>query len=136
LWSEHYCKLLNEAPDTNCIFDNSFKDEIDKEVLNMTNNFEKDYDNTGILSGCITINEVANVCMSMSNHKSPGYDNISYESFKYGGHILFQKVCKLYNAIIMYSYIPVAMKHSIVIPLYKGKKKPKNNVNSYGKKLY
>ena len=122
VWSDHYNNLLNESPNTDDEFNNEFKTMIENEVLQMEQIFQKQYDDTGIFSNSITVNEVANVCIGMPNHKAPGIDNISYESIKYGGYVLFQKLSELYNAIIAFSYIPASMKHSIIIPLYKGKK--------------
>ena len=131
VWSKHFSDLLNENISENHDFDNVFKDTIDKQVTDMEQVFQRKYDNTGVLNTDLTVNEVAKICLSMPNHKAPGYDNISYESIKYGGHILYEYLTKLYNAMIKYAYIPVEMKLSIVIPLYKGKKKPQNDVNSY-----
>ena len=67
----------------------------------------------------------------MPNHKSPGIDYISYESLKYGGHVLFEYLAQLYNAMLKHIHIPVALKHSLIIPIYKGKRKPKDNLTSY-----
>jgi len=131
LWSEHYSNLLNETASNSNDVDHEFGDYVENEVTQMDSTFLKDHDNTGTLSNPITVNEVAGVCMSMPNKKSAGMDNISYESLKYGGHVLFQKLSELYNSIITFSYIPAGMKHSIIIPIYKGKKKPRNNMNSY-----
>ena len=57
----------------------------------------------------------------MPNHKGTGIDNISYESLKYGGYALFAQLTELYDNILTEMYIPNIMKHSIIIPVYKGK---------------
>ncbi len=130
LWTDHYIKLLNESPGDGD-FDGSFKQYVEREVANMQLTFMKDHDDLGILSQAITTNEVASVCLSMPNNKASGEDNISYESLKYGGHQLYQTLCELFNAIITYTYIPAAMKHCVIVPLHKGKKKPRDDINSY-----
>ena len=129
LWSEHYSKLLNES-DVND-FDPGFNTYINNEEQQMADTYDIDKDNTEILSDAITVNEVANACKSMPNNKSAGMDNISYESLKYGGYLLYQRLSELYNAIITFAYVPSSMKHSVIIPLYKGKKKPRDHVDSY-----
>jgi len=97
----------------------------------MADTYDIEKDNTGVLSTKITVNEVANACKSMPNNKSAGFDSISYESLKHGGHLLYQRLSDLYNAIITFAYVPTSMKHSVIIPLYKGKKKPRDHVDSY-----
>ena len=40
-------------------------------------------------------------------------------------------IATLYNAILDLNRIPVGFKQGLIIPLYKGGRKPRNNVNSY-----
>jgi exonuclease III len=131
LWAKHYSNLLNEQPIADSQFDECFRDHIECEVTNMINTYHTNNDNTGVLIPIITINEVATICKSMPNHKSPGHDNVCYESLKYGGYLLFERLALMYNAIIKFIHVPKDMKHSIIIPLYKGKKKPRDDINSY-----
>ena len=78
-----------------------------------------------------SINEIANTCKGLPNNKAPGYDQISYECVKYGGYKLYEHLTDLYNNIIKFTHVPQVLKHSVIIPLYKGKHKPRNLVGSY-----
>ena len=131
LWSSHFKQLLNEPDVTESTFDECFKKHIDSEVNDMFHTYNRHHDNTGVLKEHITVNEVASTCKCMPNHKSAGLDNVCYESLKYGGHLLFEKLSQMYNAIILYIHVPREMKHSVIIPIYKGKKKPRDDINSY-----
>jgi len=74
---------------------------------------------------CITIDEVVDVCKSLKNNKSTGLDNISYE------HVTLQKhLCSLFTLIISNCYIPICWKSSVIIPLFKGGNKVKNDPNA------
>ena len=97
----------------------------------MIDKYTKKSDNTGILDKQISESEVDIVCKSMSNRKAPGYDGISYESLKLGSINLYKHLCTLYNAIIYNVHVPNSLKTSVIIPIYKGKKKPKDDPSSY-----
>ena len=131
LWSAHFKQLLNEPDVTESTFDECFRKHIDSEVNDMLHTYNRHYDNTSVLKEHITVNEVASTCKRMPNHKSAGLDNVCYESLKYGGHLLFEKLSQMYSAIISYIHVPREMKHSVIIPIYKGKKKPRDDINSY-----
>ncbi len=94
----------------------------------MRNSFNTSDDVTETLSSPFTINEIASVCTRLAN-KSPGYDRICNESLKNGGHALFETLCYIFNAMISYDYIPPALKHSIIVPIFKGTQKPKTALN-------
>jgi len=88
-------------------------------------------DVTATLTEKLTVNEVANICKNLPNNKEPGYDSITYECVKHGGNALYECLTHLFNHIIELMYIPAALKHSIIIPLHKGKQKPRNLISSY-----
>ena len=71
---------------------------------------------------CITIDEVVDVCKSLKNNKSTGLDNISYEHVKLQKHL-----CSLFTLRISNCYIPICWKSSVIIPLFKGGNKIKND---------
>ena len=131
LWETYYKELLNEQPNETAQYDNIHHSAIRSHVEYLTGSFNTDDDATGTLAEEFTINEIASICKNLPNNKSPGYDRITNECLKYGGYALYAILCNIYNAIIEYGYIPPGLKHSIVIPLYKGKNKPKTALNSY-----
>ena len=94
-------------------------------------NFSKDDDNTGVLLDEFSVSEISKICKAMPNGKAPGYDLISYESMKHGGNELYRHLSILYNAIVKYVHIPTCMKYNISVPIHKGKKRPKDDPNSY-----
>jgi hypothetical protein len=61
----------------------------------------------------------------------PGVVILMYENFKHGSQLLFDKLGTLFNAIIKYAKIPQLFKLGLLIPLYKGKRKPKSQKGSY-----
>lgn len=44
---------------------------------------------------------------------------------------MYEHLTTLFNLFVEFSYIPVQLKTSVIFPLYKGKKKPKDDVSSY-----
>jgi endonuclease/exonuclease/phosphatase family metal-dependent hydrolase len=130
-WQSHFTGLLNEQPNDSASFDNCFKHDIETKVANMINTFSKHTDNTGVLNTEFAVDEVAKVCWSLPNGKAPGLDMIPYEGLKLGTESLYIVLTRLYNAITRHVYVPVVLKHSIIIPLHKGKRKPKNKPDSY-----
>ena len=75
LWSEHYRQLLNDTGQHT--FDDEFRGYISGQVNDMFTSYDKHYDNTGVLSQPVTVNEVANACKTMPNSKSAGFDGIT-----------------------------------------------------------
>ena len=131
VWNSHYESLLNEQESSSNSYDSDFGFHIQEEVDHLKNSMPHTEDTTGILRDPITVNEVAQVCGSMPNRKAPGADLISYESLKNGGHSLFVHLTNLYNAIIDQVYIPQPLKYNVIIPVHKGKRKPKDSMDSY-----
>ena len=60
-----------------------------------------------------------------------GEDKLYYESIKYGGEIVKDILLKLFTAMLQFSHTPTSMKRGIIITLYKGGNKKKNDPNSY-----
>ena len=60
-----------------------------------------------------------------------GEDRLYYESIKYGGVIVKDILLKLFTAMLNFSHTPKSMKRGIIITLYKGGNKKKNDPNSY-----
>ena len=131
MWKHYYQQLLNEQPSEKERYDEQHGLAMRNDVEHLNSIFNNTDDATGTLIGDFTVNEIAIVCKGLPNNKASGYDTITYECVKYGGYELFKKLSYLFNNIVHFMYIPSALKHIIIIPLYKGKQKPKNSVNSY-----
>lgn len=123
--------LLNEQPAEAARYDSEHQEQVRKKVEHLNGTLNLIDDATGTLTDKFTVNEVATICKKLQNNKAAGYDCITYESLKYGGYELYTKLTYLYNNIIQYMHIPAALKHSMIIPIYKGKQKPRTSVNSY-----
>ncbi len=131
LWKHYYTNLLNETPEESARYDNDQFQQLRNDIDLLNERFGKVTDSTGTLSEDFTINEIASVCKGLLKNKAPGYDLISNECLKHGGHTLYETLQHLFNSIVHLGYIPVALKHSIIVPIYKGKNKPKTSMNSY-----
>jgi len=131
LWKRHYYELLNEQPSEAALYDADHMEQLQNEVDNIKTVSNETDDPTGTLSEPFTVNEIANICKCLPNNKAPGYDSITYECVKYGGYKLYEWLTFLFNNIVQATYIPQPLKHSVIITLHKGKRKPKNEVTSY-----
>ena len=131
LWRKHFCSILNESQEESELFDCDFQEDLVNVISDMERTFVKDNDNTGLLRDPFSDSEIRSVCMCLPTGKAPGVDNVSYEALKYGTEKLFKTLNKLFNGMTMYTYIPNQLKISVIIPLYKGKNKPKDDINSY-----
>lgn len=131
MWKNHYETLLNEQEDEAKLYDKSFKQNIDFQVEQLSKNMSKDIDTMGIFQNEFTEQEIQNLSKSLPNGKSPGYDLISYENIKNGGLILYKHISELFNGIIKFVYIPDFYKYGLLINAHKGKRKPRDNKDSY-----
>ena len=73
--------------------------------------------------------EVQKTCQSMPNGMACGHDGLSYESLRHGTTTLYKHLTFLFNSMVKHAYMPPDLKTSVVIPLHKGKGKPKDEVN-------
>lgn len=131
LWEQYYTTLLNEQPSEAAGYDTEHQEFIRREIEHLNSTYNKTDDVTNTLNQDFTVNEVANLCKSLPNNKAAGHDAITYECVKHGGHQLYEALAYLFNHIVQFMHIPASLKHSIIIPLYKGKQKPRTALNSY-----
>ena len=90
-------------------------------------------DNTAadVLVEPFTEREISRHIKSLHKRKSPGIDGIQNEHIVHAGEYFCSAVTFLFNTILRFEQIPKVWKTSIVIPIYKGKGKPKPDPNSY-----
>ena len=130
-WCNHFSGILNEQEHEKEQYDSQFETKVNEDINNMQNMFCKNVDCTGVLDKPVNVEEIGNICASFPNNKAAGYDNIPYESLKYGNNALYETLAEFYNSIINLLYVPDGLKTSLIIPLYKGHKKLKSDPNSY-----
>ena len=131
VWKRHFSKLLNEQPSEKTSFNEHFNESITASIRVMEKTFSKDIDNTEIMSSAFTVDEIKSVCANLPRGKAPGYDGIGYEAVKFGNTALYSQLATLFNSMTMLVHIPENLKINVIIPLHKGKGKPKDNVKSY-----
>ena len=79
----------------------------------------------------VTLQELDDAVCQLSKGKACGDDEIDNEHIHFSGRNFRKLLVDLYNAMLLKSYIPISMKVRIIIPLYKGGTKPKDNPDSY-----
>ena len=131
MWCSVYTDLLNENKEEHNLYDNEFRKKVDADVAIMEKRFSKTNDNTNVFADSVSEQELIVLSKQFSNNKSAGFDELTYENIKYAGYSFYVKLTALYNAMIKHVYIPSTFKKAVIIPAYKGKRKPKNDVNSY-----
>ena len=67
----------------------------------------------------------------LKKKKSPGIYMVQSEHIIYGGRTLFKCLANLFGAIINLNYIPYILKTGLLVPIYKGPPKQRNNPDSY-----
>ena len=75
--------------------------------------------------------EVSTAIRCLAKRKSPGHDNTLNEHIIHAGPVCASALVTLFNSVLHYEKVPINWQTSILIPLYKGKGKPKDNPSSY-----
>jgi hypothetical protein len=131
MWKTHFGTILNESEYESAQYDKEFKTEIEHNVQVMKNTMDKYSQPSSVNLANISVNEVKQVCMSLSPGKAPGVDRLTYEHFKYAGNVFFETLTVLYNNILHYVHIPPHFKEGLLVTIYKGHGKPKDKKDSY-----
>ena len=79
----------------------------------------------------VTLQELDDTVCQLSKGKASGDDEIDNEHIHFSGSNFRRLLVTLYNAMLLKSYIPTSMKVGIIIPLYKGGTKRKDDPDSY-----
>ena len=131
MWQEHFNTLLNEQPDERERYDNDWQRHIDEQIRIIMSQSRLDMDPEGINLQPFTCAEIRNNLSTLPSGKAPGIDLLAYEHFKNGGDTLLLCLSRMFNAILKYVRVPAGFKHGLLITLYKGGRKPRNDTNSY-----
>ena len=125
-WTEYFRNLFAETVDPS--WDSNFRREVDEFVENVNVshvNFIPTVDP-------ITAQEVSKQISIMPNGKSPGYDNISIEHYRYAGDNVIKCVTWIINYVIFTGEIPKYCKKGILIPIPKAGKDSAYKDNNRG----
>ena len=79
----------------------------------------------------ITADEVQAAARLAHRGKTAGEDGITYEHIIFGGDFLYKLLAKLFNAVLQFSFAPREMKKGVIISLFKGGQKKRDNLDSY-----
>ena len=79
----------------------------------------------------IVTEEVAATIRHMKCRKASSPDGIHSEHLKYGGEMITQLLIRVLNCILDLETIPQTFKHSIIIPVHKGKGRDPLSCGSY-----
>ena len=94
--------------------------------------FQESFENeNSILHDEINISDVSSAVKSLKAGKTAGPDGVTAEHIKYGGISLTKWLEKIFNRIIALEEIPLCLKESTIIPVYKAKGKDPLMVGSY-----
>ena len=75
--------------------------------------------------------ELNSIISSLKSMKAPGWDGVQNEHVIYGGSALKRVMLKLFNSILLLEAVPDSWKKGLIIPIYKGHRKNRSNINSY-----
>ena len=123
-WQLYFAQLY--TPDESEIFDSNVKTEVEHELRHIKQDC-RDIPNS------LTIDDhlVSDAIKTSKQGRACGEDRLYYESIKYGGVIVKDILLKLFTTMLNFSHTPKSMKRGIIITLYKGGNKKKNDPNSY-----
>ena len=122
-WGKHFARLYS---DTECAsYDSSHYDKI-LDVVQKIKEKSLVADNDHISE-----NEVAKSLSTLKTGKMCGVDNVCNEHLINGGDLLLIYLTMLFDYMYCFAYVPLAFKRGIILTLYKGGHKPRNQCNSY-----
>ena len=82
------------------------------------------------LSDPLELRELEGALGSLPRKKSPGHDCILNKHLIHGGAALNDLLLSLFNSVLKHTSVPEGWQTSIIIPIYKGKGKDKNDPSS------
>lgn len=122
-WAMHFQKLYTPSDDIH--FDDEHKYEITRQLQIINDNLE--------VSVCplISAEEVQAAVQLGKRGKAAGEDGISYEHIAFGGQTLIYILSNLFTAMLKLSYAPDDLKKGVIITLFKGGNKRKDDPDNY-----
>ena len=127
----HFEAILNDNDDGIDGFDERFKNFIEGQIRSLNISMREDIDSMGIFEEPFTMEEITSLCSNLPNNKAPGNDLVMYEHLEHGGSALHESIAMLFNQMSKHVCIATRLKVGILFPAYKGKRKQKDQENSY-----
>ena len=75
--------------------------------------------------------ELNSIVSKLKKLKAPGWDGIKNEHIIYGGDVLEKVLLKLMNSVMILESVPDSWKKGLIVPIYKGQKKSRLDINNY-----
>ena len=88
-------------------------------------------DNDSILDCPIVVEEVFQAINRLKRKSVGGADSLSPCHLKFGGPLLRDWLCTIFNAILSMEFVPSSFKFGVITPVYKGKGKDPLSCSSY-----
>ena len=123
-WGQYFASLY-QATDENCYDSVNYRSV----KLRVDTLKQRDLDPNSFAR--ITETELNDAISNLSKGKTCGEDKIDNEHIIHSGPILRTSLLYLYNSMLHSSYIPNSMKRGVIITLFKGGNKRKDDPNSY-----
>ena len=124
-WTEYFRDLFADKIDPK--WDANFRSYVNEFVNDLSVDYKVELE-----GGPITESEVCRQIAKMSNGKSPGWDEISVEHYRYGGEKTVSCVTWVLNVIVYQEKIPAYCKKGILIPIPKAGKDSTQKDNNRG----
>ena len=88
-------------------------------------------ENSSLNCPIISVEEVEAALKLTNRNKAAGEDGLMYEHLIYGGSFMSDILSKFYNAVIKLSYAPKDLKRGVIVTIFKGGNKRKDNPDNY-----
>ena len=110
-------------------YDENFRQMTESKFENLKAITSQQYEQ--ITESEITDDELNSIISSLKSMKAPGWDGFQIEHVAYGGSALIRVIPKLLNSILLLEAVPNPWKKGLIIPIYKGHRKHRSDINSY-----
>lgn len=126
-WANYFKALY--TPSEHSEFESEFRDTF-VNYNHESNHYSLD---SSLTNRNVTISseEVCSAVSMAHKGKACGDDGIYYEHILYGGEFLYGILSELFTAIVLLSHVPIEMKKGVIITLFKGGNKRKDDPDSY-----
>ncbi|MEW8546461.1 MAG: reverse transcriptase domain-containing protein, partial [Candidatus Thiodiazotropha sp.] len=126
-WAHYFAELY--TPTQADHFDDAFSETIRTEMVNIKRDLENLSESATY--PIISAEEVESALKLTKRNKAGGDDGLMYEHLVYGGPLLCEVLSRFFNAVVKLSYAPKDMKRGVIITLFKGGGKRKDNPDNY-----
>ena len=120
-----YICSLKHNPEFNKTFCQQVENEFDELKTNSSAEFEQ------LTDPEITKEELNSIRSKLKKLKTPGWDGIQNEHIIYGVDVLKRALLKLLNSTMTLESVPDSWKKGLIVPIYKGQRKSRSDINSY-----